>query len=324
MIVSGSLPDPSCGSNGTRLRGLAAPSLVLHEMWDAETARRILRVPGRAECKDEKLLYSLQTICRVLEESPGSGGVCCVTRKYRHSPSFSVGRLYAAHSLQGVCGAVRRACSWQYYWDLDITNCFPTILLRLAKSKGAGGLPLLEQYVASREEVLGRIQGEYGVDRDSAKTAVLAVLHEGSVPRRPGGGAGWLSGFRENVVLACRVLSGSDEFAWIWDKVMRREDKRRKRGSFLSWVCQMYECRLILAAREYLEEKGMKVGVLTFDGLMVERPRGGSDDPFPEGVLEGLGEHCERECGVRVSFCEKGLRPTEADLAKLGLRGHDL
>ena len=49
-------------------------------------------------------------------------------RRVHYTPSdFEDGRVYGS-GLQGVCGWIRRLCSFKYYHDLDIENCAPTLL----------------------------------------------------------------------------------------------------------------------------------------------------------------------------------------------------
>ena len=91
------------------------------------------------------------------------------------------GRVFAEHAcgLHMIRREIRHCIAGEYYVDIDIINCQPTILnqvLLLANKEFVS----LNSYVINRAKHLEEIQVTYNVDRDSAKHLINRVIFSGS------------------------------------------------------------------------------------------------------------------------------------------------
>jgi hypothetical protein len=99
---------------------------------------------------------------------------------YTYSKKVDVGRWYASRpSLQNCPGYIRRLCSVGLYADVDIKNCFSTILLQIAE-KNEISTPLLRGYVTNREAWAHAIGTKLSISFKQVKTAVLISMHGGN------------------------------------------------------------------------------------------------------------------------------------------------
>jgi hypothetical protein len=93
--------------------------------------------------------------------------------------NFGLGRLDArGPSLQTVPRIVRHTISAAFYYDIDIVNCAPTLLSQYC-IKHDIPTPALASYVSQRQEQLTDLMKATGLDREEAKSLVLAVLNGG-------------------------------------------------------------------------------------------------------------------------------------------------
>jgi hypothetical protein len=58
--------------------------------------------------------------------------------------------------------------------------------------------------------------------------------------------------------------------------------KTNKLGTFVSWVCQREEEAVLTSVQESFVDQGFTVGVLVFDGLMLERREDGRQPDLSE------------------------------------------
>jgi hypothetical protein len=94
--------------------------------------------------------------------------------------SSGVGRVFVANSLglQGFSKDIRNALASGLYWDVDMVNAHPTILVQLCEQKGwncAG----LKHYVENRDQVIGDIMAHYGCSHSDAKNLMLRLVFLG-------------------------------------------------------------------------------------------------------------------------------------------------
>ena len=90
------------------------------------------------------------------------------------------GRLFAALGMQGLKSGIRRLLACGFYFDLDMINCFPTILLQIFHYYKIR-CPTLTRIVtlrpAAMQEIadwLGSLPGDH---LDIAKKLILVTVH---------------------------------------------------------------------------------------------------------------------------------------------------
>lgn len=95
---------------------------------------------------------------------------------------YKVGRIYPKGSLS--LGSLRRklrgTLTRHLYYDIDIKNAHPTILLQLFLKAGIR-LENLRDYVLKRDEILGELMETLNISRRRAKDLFLIVLYGGRV-----------------------------------------------------------------------------------------------------------------------------------------------
>lgn len=182
------------------------------------------------------------------------------------------GRFYAAEgqSLQGITREIRNALAYHLYEDVDFSNCHPAMLLQFCEHNNISA-PCLRHYIHDREAVLN----EMG-DKSNAKKALLAVMNGGNPNpelRQVVNTAFYAAFIKEIVQVTEAVLRTSQGAPFLALAVKAHgKDYYNLQGSAIStFLCDL-ENNMLMSLREFLEEKaGRKVGVLVFDGCMVER-----------------------------------------------------
>jgi len=105
-------------------------------------------------------------------------------QRYYRNDNLLIGRIYP--EKLGYCNMskiLRHTLSDNLYWDLDIINCHPTILLHLCKTLEIDvDYSFLEEYVNNRDQALEdliAINQKYEVSKDEAKTWFLKIFNGG-------------------------------------------------------------------------------------------------------------------------------------------------
>ena len=84
-------------------------------------------------------------------------------------------------NLQTCPNILRPLVCGKIYYDVDIANCHPKILLGVAKRLGVSA-PALERYTSSkanREAILESVGAHYGCTRGLAKQLILMMINTG-------------------------------------------------------------------------------------------------------------------------------------------------
>jgi hypothetical protein len=182
---------------------------------------------------------------------------------YKYSKSnagkLGYGRLYGQKgSLETLEKEIRGTLCKDYYYDLDFVNCHPVLLLQFAKQCYNKELPEVENYVKDRDAYLAHI----GSNRDDSKSEIFRIFYGGrnTVP--------FLEPLAREVREFTRFLVKSGEFADLYDAV-KHEDNIY--GTYLSYILQTKERICMLALKTILEQRGYKIDVLAYDGVMVRK-----------------------------------------------------
>eukprot|EP00798_Chlamydomonas_sp_ICE-L_P006965 gene6965-biopygen632 len=212
---------------------------------------------------DKDKSKSLDTIQRYFAAADGDS-VHVEYAKNKHGR----GRLFAKRglSMQCVMREVRNAVAHPFNVDLDFVNCHPTLFSQRCRKRGVA-CPLLDQYCGNRTEVLGDI------DADAAlgKTAVLSVMNGSKTAVYKHQDSVWLRDFQNEMNQARDEImapGGADEFYID----IARKDRNTYASAVNLMLCDL-ENECLMAMLEYLDKKSFKVGVLVFDGAMVEKKK---------------------------------------------------
>lgn len=246
----------------------------------------------------ESLDSSTVDIIKSLWRSKKTGSLQCKQAvEYRHSSSrfgkMGYGRLFSrvGVGLERLEKEARGTLCKEFYYDIDIVNCHPVLLVQYAKNKYNYALPLLAHYVEHRDEVLAKLSES----RDEAKEMVIKILYGGKTDNY------------HLLPIACelqkftRFLTEQGEHKELFEEC-KKEDNRY--ASFLSHLLQTEEVACMLAMKDCFENQGWSVDVLAYDGVMV---RIRQDADLTEELLHKVEEDILENTGYKVAVVEKPM-----------------
>lgn len=175
----------------------------------------------------------------------------------------------------------------KYYWDVDVVNCHPTVLVQMMEDDGCESV-YLKAYVRDRETIFTRLQTEYNLSREDTKDTIIKALY-GSKPVTRAGeeDCPLLMNIFQEVRRYTTTLMQKPEYARLLAFARRQKDKSVY-GSFLSWILFTEERKIMLAMREYMSRMGRSVDCLCHDGIMIRKLE--DEMSFPDELLRGAEE----------------------------------
>lgn len=194
--------------------------------------------------------------------------ICTQSIEYSTSMASSAGKLgYGRYyskpgiGLERIEKEARGTLCQEYYYDIDMVNCHPTILIQYAKRVYNKDLPNLQYYVDHREEVLKKISE----NRDEAKDLMLKIINGGKTEKYE------LEPLSHEIRGFVKMIASQKEHSELWE-ACRSCDNRY--GSFMAEVLQTEETTCLLAMKKSFERQGWTVDVLAYDGVMVRKRLG--------------------------------------------------
>lgn len=200
--------------------------------------------------------------------------------------SADMGRRYADQnpSLQSVTRECRAAACGSLLCDIDISNCYPVLITQMVdKCTKQQGLPPLElgvlrHYVTSegRADMLHAVMQRYDVSRDVAKKLFLRLLYGGTVHKwrtengidsAPDLAVVWA--FRREALNAATLIVRSRPHL-VYRFLSRRESNDAAEKCALAYILGEAEDMIISTCESILEQRGIPVSVVVFDGLMID------------------------------------------------------
>jgi hypothetical protein len=189
------------------------------------------------------------------------GDFVIVTETYRPPKSGFPGRLQSP-GCQGLVRALR-SNFLKDTADLDMNNAQPRCVVWACKEFG---IPCAQFafYVARRDDMVSRIMDELGVSKAKAKQLVIITLTYSKKLRTR---SVYLKKLDDEAKEIQTALMARQELQWIL--AYCKEDNRA--GSFMAHLYHFIECKLLLRVyRMFVEEIGIGVAALVFDGLNVK------------------------------------------------------
>ena len=226
-------------------------------------------------------------------------------------------------SYQACCSELRTLVGGDRLHDIDMINCFPTLAIHMAELYGLKCDALKEYVTRDREGILKEIMDLHGVDRKTAKSCPLGILH---------GGSYW-SGMAKNCVRVkekvplmealeaeatqLRIAALKSELPLEQSVLVARDylktvKKKSDDGTFgstevdrslFSLIMQTREDRILECMIKHCVKKGVTVESLQFDGLLVSCPSSFN----VRSHLEELELVIETQCGIPMKLVEKEL-----------------
>jgi hypothetical protein len=210
------------------------------------------------------------------------------------------GRIFANNSLslQSFRKEIRHTLAEEFYVDIDIVNAHPNFLQQLCEQH-KWEHKCLAQYIEKREEVLNELHNHYSITVDNAKKSILTIIN---------GGEGlddsheFISKFKKEMKAVRDNLMNAEQ-----DLVKYVNDKRRKKttnlgGSVISIKLCDIENSILMSMMDFFRSKQLTIGVLVFDGLMLEKNHLINDD-----LLDECCEYVNEKLGWRIKLAIKPM-----------------
>ena len=217
------------------------------------------------------------------------------------------GRLNAVkgRGLQCFSRALRGLFASKFYWDIDMVNAQPTLLLQLAEKHG-WACDALRHFVQHRDELLASIMA-LGYTRDEAKGLCIAlVFGQGAAKTKAAGLPPFFTARLQPELATLRANIGTcADFA-----DLRRTLKRVKGAdgvalTLAAYVAQTEERKCLMALERALLAGGRALDVYIHDGGLA--PRLKDEEAFPPALLRACEAAILKNTGYTVQLTVKPM-----------------
>jgi phage/plasmid-associated DNA primase len=222
------------------------------------------------------------------------------------------GRVFSIKngSMETLDRVVRNNLYGEAYWDVDMVNSQPNLLIQLAKKVGYNA-EKLEFYVKNRDDCLEQFTEVFG-SRDQAKDAFISAIYGGKVPE--------LMELYEEMQGFADVLKIHEQWKGLW--VIIDADKAKKdnpMGSFLALVGQTLENVALSHIDKFLMTRSRSVDALEYDGCKVLKNE--DEAEFPSSLLRDcevyVSEKMDYTIGLKIKDMELSIPQADLDAIKI-------
>ena len=206
--------------------------------------------------KDRKALFKrMREYCECNIKTKGE-----VRRIYAYSdatPNSVGGRLVCSNGIQGMKSSIR-GLLFKHTTDFDMSNAHPVILRYLCRIHKIIDCQELNYYIENRNAVLQELG-------DEGKTEILKVVNDEKRTKSK-------NAFVKRLDLECKViqklLTSHPDCEYICRTV---PDARQYNwlGSAINRILCVWENKILQVMVSYFNQKGLEIGALMYDGLMV-------------------------------------------------------
>jgi len=213
--------------------------------------------------------------------------------------SLAFGRL-SGPGLQGFDKEIRATLASKYYFDLDMVNSQPVLLVQLCKENG-WSCPLLQEYVAMREDKMAQLMTELNVSRAESKELFIQTLFGSKV--------GWILSHPFLIALTKEMTDIMDNTCLKYPHIYANAKKIRAnpKATCLATVIQDEERKVLQVIDHTLSSLGRQMDVLIHDGGLVRKLP--NETEFPSDIIVAC-EEAVAKMGYDISLAIKPLVPT--------------
>lgn len=210
------------------------------------------------------------------------------------------GRLYPQKGLglQNFPSDVRSALAQQYYWDIDMVNSQPVILLQMCEQNG-WKCEELRSYVGNRSQWLSAIMKELDCDRDGAKQLCLATMFGGTYKRSPD----FIKRLSAELYqVGINLVNANQDLL----KIVSKE--KNPAASCVAQVLQDTEFRILRHIDSFFQQHDRFMDTYIHDGGLVRKNEG--ENSFPAELLRRAEADVFTTFGFQISLDVKPLTHT--------------
>lgn len=253
-------------------------SIVLYERVNMEKVRLVSRcmniqINDSEDIEDQNWLEKFKTKMRYYKPEV----------VYKQKDGLEAGRFYG-NGMQSCPREVRKYLSDGNYMDIDIVNCHPVLLWNFMKMNDIPIPVFLEEYISNRAEAMIKY-------RLKDKFSVFGIMYSEVVDNKS-----------SDILEFHRVLYSevAPLFQKMYGNLLVKKEKNTM-GSFMARCLQHIENDMLMCMFEKCKELSLKIGVLCYDGMMIEK-----EDYF-EGLLEILKKEVKEKLNYNISLVEKSM-----------------
>lgn len=199
--------------------------------------------------------------------------------------------------LQSLPRDCRAALAQKSYFDVDMRNAQPTLLMQYAAKRGWVH-EKLKSFCENREEHISELMEALQISRDEAKDKLIALMFGGSFDN--------LTPFFSNELKPEMFQIRKNIMTENQHKYPSMMKKPNPMGSMMSLILQTEERKCLMALDMSLAKQGRSMDVLIHDGGLVRKKEG--ETFFPEEILRKAEKDILEQTEYRVSLVVKELR----------------
>jgi hypothetical protein len=233
----------------------------------------------------------------------GAHNFCYYTTSYKYGNTSKIehlGRFYVCKGIgaQSLTRDVRNALYGEYYWDIDMVNAQPTLLMQYCKANGWAH-ESVKHYVENRDTILQDVCNKLNCDRDTAKQRASAVMFGGSS-----------DGLTDFFKLYAEELKTIRQNVWNANKSRFRHlnTKPNFLNSCFATVLQTEENKCLMAMDKSLAKQGRSMDALIFDGGLVAKKE--NEKELDESILRQTEADVLASTGYTVQLLVKPMNTT--------------
>ncbi len=307
-------------------------TLNFHEIYNKHLLQLILETPNDIleEVLNDKKKHSANYTDNLKQHlkqyEARSNKTKFVPIDYRHSKRDTVKleRRYLKKSkhlrnnLQSYSKLVRGVLAADLYYDIDMKNCHPTLLLHICKMNN---IPCeqLENYVNNRPDIIDEIlnhKNNSHLTKDTVKQAYISLINGGKnqyykIKYKPD----HIKKFKKEVKTIVERLKQLYPVPWKYSQQKPKKKEKKytnPEGSFMSLLCSRLENYILQLMITYIKSKYFKhksrmVCVLCFDGLMFQRTIW-KTEKHRDSDIKSMEKHIKHMTGIPVELVCKNLK----------------
>lgn len=219
----------------------------------------------------------------------------------------NIGRFYVQKfGIQFLKKEIRDTLCSNHHIDIDIVNCYPTLLDQFCKKNNWDTI-YLKDYVSNREKKIQElIKCNPKHNFDSAKQLINSIINEGEcddVLLRKS----WLANFEAELKeIRDIIFEQYPQYSSLAKK--KKTVKQRQKGSTISYLLSDIENQCIMALDEFLTKNDYNVQVLMFDGLHISK-----DKPINDDIISKAEDYIFEQTEMRIKLKIKEFTPLKID-----------
>ena len=308
------LQDRRCGDYKYKKKGC----LYSMETFDRAKALHILAhkeqyMPLLFDSRSRSPAECLALLEKYVVNSMHVDGVGYKPVEYHNTGSNTRMIPTGSQGLATMTRSIRHLISAEWYIDVDMVNCHPTLAIQLCAAMNVD-TQHLQEYVNRRDDVLGRLITTR-FDKAYVKTMILAVLNGGMKLFNEYTAAmgeacnGWLAAFKAEIDCVHQAFKdGAGEGAYEAHLATRRSKGKWEGadlGAFFNTFLIKAEVECMEEVMRVLEGEGLLNGyALCSDGIMIRK----SDKrPIDGALMELLQARVKGATGFNVAFAVKPM-----------------